>query len=444
MKTVKHWYVSRLRVENFRCFARLDLELAPDLTLLVGLNGAGKTAVLDAIAVALGTPMRELSGEKQRGILQEDVRVVPFDLDSHVTSATVEPQYPVSVAVEAALDGHDVTWERRRDSASGNTKEVGKEVHQLAAAVSLRATGSDADARAQTLLPVISYYGIERLVKIRSGHGEIQASRKHAYASALEPGSDLTRLNGFLAVLDGQIQDARVFGDENPEGAINQFRAIDLACERVLETVGWRRLRWNRAIGQLTLSHSKHGTLPLSYLATGTKIAAGMAIDLASRMARANPQLGASELLELTPGIVMIDEVDMHLHPSWQQRIVPALRRVFPRVQFILTTHSPQVISTVEADRVRILDGRGVSAPQFSQGLRANVVLEEVQGVNPAPDVEIRATLGRYMQLVHAGEGKGSRARELRGQLDDTLGGADFEEELRRADIAMEFSDWDD
>ena len=79
-----------------------------------------------------------------------------------------------------------------------------------------------------------------------------------------------------------------------------------------------------------------------------------MAADLAYRMVRLNPDLGAMAALE-TPGIVLIDEVDMHLHPSWQQAVVYDVRKAFPNVQFIVTTHSPQVLSTVPAEAIRIL-----------------------------------------------------------------------------------------
>ena len=95
--------------------------------------------------------------------------------------------------------------------------------------------------------------------------------------------------------------------------------------------------------------HDDHGELPLRF--QRLKIATGLTIDVASRMARANPALGGDDLLKSVPGIVLIDEIDLHLHPTWQQQIVPSMRRAFPHVQFITTTHSPQVLSTVPAKR---------------------------------------------------------------------------------------------
>jgi predicted ATP-binding protein involved in virulence len=130
-----------------------------------------------------------------------------------------------------------------------------------------------------------------------------------------------------------------------------------MACNKILEGTGWRDPEWNPLVNELSLTRDTRGTLPLSYLSSGINIAAGMVIDLVSRMARANPRVPADLLLRSAPGIVLIDEVDLHLHPTWQQRILPQLRKVFPRLQFIVTSHSPQVLSTVAAEHIRVIDG---------------------------------------------------------------------------------------
>lgn len=293
------------------------------------------------------------------------------------------------------------------------------------------------------ILPVIADYGVERLIGERRDQGRISSSRRDAYASALDPRSDLKRLFSFLERLDEQIVRAQAFEDDVPRLAKLQFSAVEQACDSVLAPVGWGRPRWDSTIEGVTLTHPDHGTLPLTSMATGTKIAAGLAIDLASRMARANPGLGAEELLTRTPGIVLIDEVDLHLHPSWQQRIVPSLRRTFPNVQFILTTHSPQVLSTVPAKSVRILDESGVSTPKFSEGLRPNVILEKLQGTDPVPQVPVRQELQKYVEMVSQGQGSSPEAVALRADLDQRLGGASLNPELLQADIALDIADWD-
>ncbi|MCS5713519.1 AAA family ATPase [Herbiconiux sp. CPCC 205716] len=195
---------------------------------------------------------------------------------------------------------------------------------------------------------------------------------------------------------------------------------------------------------ELTFSHNAHGTLPLSYLSSGIKIAAGLVIDLVSRIARANPGIGAHDLLQAAPGVVLIDEIDLHLHPLWQQRILPQLRKTFPRVQFIVTTHSPQVLSTVEAESIRIVDGNVVRLVDYSAGLRSDVIMDRILGTRPEPNLEVNEQLDRYVSLVNAGNGLTPEAHRLRELLDDELGGIANVPKLADADAEISFYDLDD
>jgi len=271
--------------------------------------------------------------------------------------------------------------------------------------------------------------------------GSIAKTRFGAYAAALDPQSDLNRLSGFLEDLATSITNAQAFGDDPPLAAIAQFDAIERACSVILEPTGWAKPRWNPLVKAITLAHPTRGTLPLSYLSTGIKITAGLVIDLASRIARANPQLGSSELLRRASGIVLIDEIDLHLHPRWQQEIVPALRRTFPSVQFIVTTHSPQVLSTVDALHIRVLDGQDVRLVDHAAGLRSDVVLRTILDTNPEPDVEKRRQVRRYMAMVDSGRGSSEEARELRQELENEVGGIEKIPELAEADASMAFDD---
>lgn len=432
----ERWSINRVAVSGFRSFETLELSFNERVTLLVGENGSGKTAVLDVLRVMLSTPVVELGGDYVP-FSHDDVRRVAQDLSSIERTATSEAIYPLVGEVEAFVGGDQFLWERRLLGPGRSTTTTNPAVRRWTAALGKRAyEGPTAADRAQ-VLPVIASYGVERLVGQRQARGELSKARSSAYASALDPRSDLTRLASFLESLDGQILAAGAYGDPEPRAAMEQFRAIEAACTSVLEPVGWRGLRWNRAIDALTLTHPQHGTFPLTSLASGPKIVAGLALDLASRMARANPHLGAGDLLERTPGIVLIDEVDLHLHPMWQKQIVPALLKTFPRVQFVLTTHSPQVIATVESENIRILSSSGVRTPSFSLGLRPEVVLAEVQGTDPEPKVPLREQLNRYLDAVHGGEGHTSEMRELRTHLNERLGGASRNRELMAADALL-------
>lgn len=435
------WHIDRLHLQNFRQYEDLEVPLSREVTLLIGENGAGKTAILDAIASLLSTV---LTGQNHggKGLKHVDARRVTSDLDSMGRLATVETHYPVIVEGSGELAEIQFDWHRRIQTQANQPTWGNREVRKFSADF-FDSKASASDSSDSIIFPVIAYYGVERLVGERRAQGQIPMSRVGAYHSSLDPRSDLKRVFTFLGNLDKQIVRAHAYGDPAPLAARGQFDAIDKACTSMLEPVGWHRLRWNDAIEDVTLHHDSYGTMPLALLATGPRIAAGLAIDLASRMARANPALGGQDLLDSTPGIVLIDEVDLHLHPSWQQKIVPLLRKTFPRVQFILTTHSPQVISTVEAEHIRVLDGNGVTTPKFARGLRSNVVMEFLQGVSPVPPAESRVELNRYLAMVNDGKGNSTEARALREVLDSEYGGSKLNQELIDTDVALSFADWE-
>src|SRR5512133_2268754 len=135
------------------------------------------------------------------------------------------------------------------------------------------------------------------------------------------------------------------------------------ATDTVLSPSRWSRLDWDFMAADVVASHPEQGKLRVSYLSDGIRNLIGLVADLAHRAARLNPHLGA-DACRKCPGIVLIDEVDMHLHPAWQQVVVTLLRNAFPRVQFVLTTHSHLVASTVPSASIRLLGSDGtVSTP---------------------------------------------------------------------------------
>ena len=178
-------------------------------------------------------------------------------------------------------------------------------------------------------------------------------------------------------------------------------------------------------------------TLELEQLSGGYRIVLALAADLARRMAQGNPHLDDPLQSE---AIVLIDEVDLHLHPSWQQRVLPDLTRTFPNSQFIVSTHSPQVLTTVKAEHIvelyRAGDNivaEGASAPTY--GAPAGDLLAAVMRVNERPPNNGFVTiLGDYMELVRSGKGESEPALKLRRKLDDL---SPQDPGLDRADLEM-------
>lgn len=437
MTLPKPWCVERLELENFRGFEFLDLDLEPETTVLIGENGAGKTAVLGGLAIMLATVVRELGGEG-RGFMLDDVHQLPYDLDSRAGVGRMEMAFPVTGVIRARLADRPFEWSRKRQNRSGRTSWARNDAADFAA--DLAATASKA-VGPEPVLPVIAVYGVERLVRDRRSSGAIGSSRFDAYAAALDSHSDMRRLTAFLRDLTVAVGTADAFGDD-AGAAMLQLRAIDRACTEVLRTSGWGSPRWTQA--GVTLSHPELGTLPLAHLAAGIRITAGLVIDLASRAARANPTLTSEDLLSNVPGVVLIDEVDLHLHPSWQQHVLDDLRRTFPRVQFIVTTHSPQVLSSVPANQIRVIHAEGVRRVGHSRGLRSDIILDTVMQTAPEPEVPERAMLEEYMRAVYHGRGRDHEVRSLRDRVETVLGGVETVPELADADAFIDVTYNDD
>ena len=173
--------------------------------------------------------------------------------------------------------------------------------------------------------------------------------------------------------------------------------------------------------------------LSLAELSGGYRIVLALAADLARRMAQGNPHL--EKPLE-SEAVVLIDEVDLHLHPSWQQRVLGDLMRTFPNTQFIVSTHSPHVLSTVKPECIVRLDRQdgsivAGSATSATFGAEAGHVLETEMGVNERPKNEFSEKLEAYFKLIDHDEHDSEPARELRRRL----------EELSPRDTALDWAD---
>ena len=182
--------------------------------------------------------------------------------------------------------------------------------------------------------------------------------------------------------------------------------------------------------------NGKTTQLRIEQLSDGYRTTLAMVMDIASRMAEANPDM--PDPLQ-TEGVVLIDEVDLHLHPGWQQTILLDLMRTFPNIQFIVSTHSPQVVSSVKPECLRVIDWLDeqprLIPVSFSEGAEAQQVLLDVLGVKSprVEQLEIVQKLKKYQQLVDSNDWDTKDALKLRQTLDEW--GADYEPELVRLDV---------
>ena len=433
--------INKLLLQNFRCYDQLEMDFDDKLTVIVGANGKGKTAILDAIAISVG-PYLNAFDNKGRNMTEHDVRRIKDDGDA-MRIMRMKSKYPVTITVDGASStGKTMHWSRELHSARGRTTSTN--ARQLGSYGKSMWEAVNGSGDEKVILPVLAYYGTSRMwndSKLFGTKKMIDLERGVGYEECLEPSSSYNTFGQWFryAVLSAAeaARSMQETGEQKPNPYELVLRAVQEAIVTCLRSMGWEAIDYSFAQQDFVLRHPDMGELTIDALSDGARSVISMAADLAYRMVRLNPDLGQRAALD-TPGIVLIDEVDMHLHPSWQQTVLHDLRQAFPSVQFIVTTHSPQVLSTVRPDRIRILEwGRcfeGVRTPEFSLGAESYQLLKDIQNVDTRPQaLPIVKSLTRYLDLVSEDKWDSSEALELRKKLDAWAKGR--EPALLRADM---------
>lgn len=401
-----------IELENFRGFESLKLTLHPECTLLVGVNGSGKTAVLDALAVILGAWVQEMI-HVSRGIETDDRRLVRR-LVRGVPS--LEIAGPTRITAPILLD--DAAPHRVTATYSASTSYAESDVvFQAAERVQQRlASGQPAE------LPVLGYYGTGRLWRGSTWQPSqvTQKSTLEGYAHCLEAGVGYQLLEKWMAWRESvRLQEiSRAVEAGTPVTSVREplLEAVASAVKDCVE--GAQRFYYSVNHEELRVDFADGRTLPFRMLSDGYRNLLALAGDIAWRAARLNPHHGEHAAREAT-GVILIDEIDLHLHPSWQRNVLPDLRRVFPKIQFIATTHSPQVLSTADPEWVRILHSDGsVGTVRHTLGRDSNSLLEDVFGVDERPTTT-RGEIRRLFDLIDRGALADAEAlwRELHAQL---------------------------
>lgn len=434
--------LSKLRIKNFRCFSDLEIDLNEKLTVFIAENGQGKSTVLDAIRIGLWpfvSSFDAVTGTMPNsGIDVDDVHL------ARGKHRNMEPQLPARIEAVAKINGQPVHWARQRDKVSKGAKTTVKDAKPIAELGSrlqdkvriLTADNTEHDSSPETPLPIVAYYGTGRLWKQRYLTLKNQSSsdffsRTSAYVGCLDSGSDYKHFADWFFYLYASDfeQKTKEMEDQGFYGLVDDrfvyadlMQAIRRPVDQVLGALGWKHLSYSPSQKTLVMRHDDLGTLKVDQLSDGLKSMIAMTADIAYRCVRLNPYWGGNAA-EKTTGVVMIDEVDMHLHPSWQQVVLQQLHEAFPEVQFIVTTHSPQVLSTVRRENIRILSDNGSSQPLGrTYGEPSGDVMQSVMDVDPQPPVAERKDLQRLTELVDQGKYDESDAKELTERLTAALG----------------------
>jgi predicted ATP-binding protein involved in virulence len=421
--------LDRLVLENFRCFRSLDLTFDQRLTVIVASNGGGKTAVLDAVALAWRLFVDTIQTEKaSNGFDHADIRL------EISAQNTMEVILPTSFTASGFVENRPCIWSGKIQSHRPKAKTSFADARCLIeVAQSLRKQYQvtlDNRTLDVPVFPAIAYYGTGRLFgehNLRQRKKEkvsSATSRYNGYEDCLSASSRYKFFVNWFERFSREAQQEITSGQNSPHVPQLKLQAVKDAVDLVLKPSGWHDLKWDFAEDIITAQHSEHGTLPVDSLSDGIRNMIGLVADIAHRCVSLNPQFNSTAARE-TPGVVLIDEVDMHLHPEWQQVVTQALLDAFPRLQFIVTTHSPQVLTTVRKENIRKLlrDEAGVwSADQPTQSPLAREssdALAFVMGAHPRPRLALLDDIHAYEQLARSGKSNSPRAQAIRDRLDD-------------------------
>ena len=397
--------VQQLRIAAFRGIDGLSLTLDPSLTVIVGDNGVGKTSVLDALAILLDNYLaRWLRGSAQSA---ERLKDADIKIGCHTSSIAIKVSHS---------NGMQGDWTLRRQTRQGRIKNLS--ASEFSGLNSLVRAVLSADEGKLTGAPLLIYYGQRRAVldlprRIRSVSNQ---NPEAAFADALKVG-DLNFREFVSWFRDKSLQEAqhwrrdRHYVDaqlDSVRRAMTQATGLDDPTYRVPTPSG--------------LCFTKRGVeLRVDQLSSGERSFLSLAGDLARRLAMLNPD--APDPLK-GEGVVLIDEVELHLHPKWQRRFIPWMMDTFPNCQFIVTTHSAQVLGEVKAESIRVLEqDEGhirVTQPQASYGRDSNFLLLSVLGGEEREE-EVGTLLTEFDELISHGEI--DRAEAVLNQIQATMEG---------------------
>lgn len=384
--------IKKLQVSNLRVFEQAEFEFRPGMNLLVGVNGVGKTTVLDALRICLSKILPKVAVSRSRPLsfTLEDIRANSKAL---TLSCTFE------------LEGSEFTFliHKQREGSVEHKPGVVREqvldtpdIEECRPSLPTVLTGTS-EGRKQ---PLGLFFSIRRSLVSDAAPSKTSAAGGQAGAFA----DALANRELRLAEMAYWMRAQEELAAERPL-ALKHLSALRRAAKRFLPDC--KNLRAEASPEPRLVVEKQRITLDVRQLSDGERGLLALVLDLARRLSQANPTL--TDPVKQGNAIVLIDELDLHLHPKWQRTIVKGLTNTFPNCQFIGTTHSPQIVAAVEPEQVLLLTDKGVISPDRTFGMDSNWILRHLMEADDRPVEAVRA-ISKVEQRIK--EGNFEKAQE--------------------------------
>lgn len=365
-------YFKRTEIHNFKGIEKMTLEFSDGVNLLIGNNGVGKTAVLEALALSIQPYFSRMSGIIKKGITKKDVRFI----NRAVGDASQRRVYcnPTTIKSKIVLNNVEYSSEAvKEDETSGTrTKYPQKEISEVGRYI----------LNSQEFLPVICFFSTSRVADTQKistftvGKNKLN-DRRCGYIDCLNATLDRK------ALTDWVFKMAMV---EYKKGmAISEYEAFKKTVGTFMQKMNDLKemplIEYSRDFEDITYEESGQ-KMPVNYLSAGYQSLLWMMMEICFRIALLNPEMSDYSQAE---GIILIDEIDMHLHPKWQWKILNSLHSSFPKLQFIAATHSPIIISSFKDARLLSIAENEVEDLGAAYAYSIDDVVEYKQGSSGIP-----------------------------------------------------------
>ena len=387
-------HLTQISIRNYRSIDNIELHLKPGINILLGDNGVGKTSILEAIAVSLGGFLGGITGASAKGIQQPDIRIAKVPVAG--ASAKQPRCTPVELDCTAEVNNSTSRWIRYRENELGGSKTKVKVVTN--SIVNYARTLANDES---STLPLLAYLSVYRLTTPkRADFGSALAKklddRRCGYIGCLDTALDINAIRAWILKMEmAEFQKAQPI----PEYEVFK-KTVSSVMKQMSELDYEPTVRWSRQFDDIVYVEAGN-ELPISYLSAGYQSILWTSMNIAYRMALLNPE---HNYAKETEGIVLIDELDMHLHPKWQWNILQALRETFPNIQFIIATHSPILVSSCkDGNIIRIDDNHKASPSDRAYGYDIDDIAELILGSTGAPP-HIKALRDQFETAINRGD----------------------------------------